>query len=60
MSETKIKVVDLFAGVGGFHLGLSRASDKYQIVWANQYETKKKNQFAYKIYEKNFPKSIIC
>ncbi|WP_304140418.1 DNA (cytosine-5-)-methyltransferase [Finegoldia magna] len=59
MSETKIKVVDLFAGVGGFHLGLSRASDKYQIVWANQYEPSRKNQFAYKIYEKNFPKTPI-
>lgn len=59
MSESKIKVVDLFAGVGGFHLGLSRASDQYEVVWANQYEPSRKNQFAYNIYKKNFPQTPI-
>ena len=59
MSKSKIKVVDLFAGVGGFHLGLSRASDQYEVVWANQYEPSRKNQFAYNIYKKNFPKTPI-
>lgn len=59
MSESKIKVVDLFAGVGGFHLGLSSASDQYEVVWANQYEPSRKNQFAYNIYKKNFPKTPI-
>ncbi|RDW99356.1 DNA cytosine methyltransferase [Gardnerella vaginalis] len=59
MSKSKIKVVDLFAGVGGFHLGLSRASDQFEIVWANQYEPSRKNQFAYNIYKKNFPKTLI-
>lgn len=59
MSKLKIKVADLFAGVGGFHLGLSRASNQYKVVWANQYEPSKKNQFAYNIYKKNFPKTPI-
>ncbi|MBM7550936.1 DNA (cytosine-5-)-methyltransferase [Peptoniphilus gorbachii] len=59
MSKSKIKVVDLFAGVGGFHLGLSRASDQYEVVWANQYEPSRRNQFAYKIYKKNFPQTPI-
>lgn len=59
MSNSKIKVVDLFAGVGGFHLGLSRASEQYDVVWANQYEPSRKNQFAYNIYKKNFSKTPI-
>ena len=59
MNKSKIKVVDLFAGVGGFHLGLSRASNRYEVVWANQYEPSRKNQFAYNIYKKNCPKTLI-
>ena len=59
MSNSKIKVVEMFAGVGGFHLGLSRASSEFEIVWANQYEPSRKNQFAYDIYKSNFPETNI-
>lgn len=58
MKKSKIRVAELFAGVGGFHLGLKRASDEFEIIWANQYEPSRKNQFAFKIYEKNFPNTL--
>lgn len=33
----QIRVVELFAGVGGFRLGLEQASANFQTVWANQW-----------------------
>lgn len=59
MSKDKIRVAEMFAGVGGFHLGLSRASSDFEIVWADQYEPARKNQFAFNIYKKNFPKTKV-
>jgi DNA (cytosine-5)-methyltransferase 1 len=59
MSDSKIKVAEMFAGVGGFHLGLSRASSDFEVVWANQYEPSRKNQFAYNVYKRNFPKTNV-
>ncbi|MGL4572778.1 MAG: DNA (cytosine-5-)-methyltransferase [Clostridium sp.] len=47
-------VCELFAGVGGFHLGLSRAGN-WEVMWANQWEPKKQKQHAYDCYRKNFP-----
>lgn len=50
-----IRVVELFAGVGGFRLGLegppdsSRESD-YKVVWSNQWEPNTKKQHAANIY----------
>lgn len=49
-----IKVVELFAGVGGFRIGLEKSSDKYKTVWSNQWEPSTKNQFASEIYKKRF------
>lgn len=52
-----IKVVELFAGVGGFRLGLEAASDKFKIIWANQWEPTDSKQHAFKCYEAHFGNS---
>lgn len=53
-------VIELFAGVGGFRVGLERAdSDFYHIVWANQWEPATKTQHAAMVYEKNFGKGSV-
>ena len=50
----EIKVVELFAGVGGFRLGLEKASKKYRVVWSNQWEPTTKSQEASEIYLEKF------
>ncbi|MGJ8665388.1 MAG: DNA cytosine methyltransferase [Patiriisocius sp.] len=52
MKNQKIKVVELFAGVGGFRLGLEK--NNYEIVWSNQWEPSTKMQHASKVYEARF------
>lgn len=47
-------VAELFAGVGGFRIGLERASQAFHTVWANQWEPTTKRQEAYDIYVRNF------
>jgi len=49
-----LKVVELFAGVGGFRIGLERASKAYRIVWSNQWEPGVKRQAASDIYVARF------
>ncbi len=54
-----IKVAELFAGVGGFRIGLERASDKnsgYITVWNNQWEPATKKQHASETYIARFGK----
>lgn len=46
-------VIELFAGVGGFRLGLERASD-FNVVWGNQFEPSKKAQDAFECYSSHF------
>ncbi len=50
----EIRVVELFAGVGGFRVGLERASDCFKTVWANQWEPSKKIQHAYNCYVSHY------
>lgn len=50
-----MKVVELFAGVGGFRLGLeSIPGSEYNIVFSNQWEPNTKRQHANEVYEARF------
>lgn len=49
-----IRVVELFAGVGGFRIGLESASDTYKTVWNNQWEPSTKHQDASLVYKARF------
>jgi len=50
--NNKFRVCELFAGVGGFHLGLQKSG--WKVVWANQWEPGKKAQYAFDCYAKHF------
>lgn len=54
-----LRTIELFAGVGGFHLGLAKSNtDKlkaYDIVWSNQWEPSTKKQHASEVYRASFP-----
>lgn len=66
----KIKVAELFAGVGGFRLGLEGWNNKsaisnykkefkspYEVIWSNQWEPSTKIQHASMVYENRFGKN---
>lgn len=68
----KLNVLELFAGVGGFRLGLEGLNGKsctsgysedlpnpvpFQIVYSNQFEPSTKRQHANEVYEKHFGKN---
>ena len=50
-------VCELFAGVGGFRLGLEKENAEWNTVWANQWEPGKKNQYAFDCYVSHFGES---
>lgn len=50
----EIKVAELFAGVGGFRIGLQNASKKFKVVWSNQWEPATISQEASEAYTKRF------
>ena len=68
MDKKTIKVAELFAGVGGFRLGLDGfhdpnhpefekpAAGNFKTVWANQWEPPgtSAKQFAWRCYESHF------
>ena len=49
-----VRTVELFAGVGGFRLGLEVASDRYKVIWANQWEPSDSEQCAFGCYTAHF------
>ncbi|MFA6094611.1 MAG: DNA (cytosine-5-)-methyltransferase [Candidatus Paceibacterota bacterium] len=60
-NESKLKVVELFAGVGGFRLGLEgyKGNRKnhhkhFETVWFNQWEPSTKKQHAHETYVRTF------
>jgi len=56
--QDPIRVIELFAGVGGFRIGLYNASKgsglKFKTVWSNQWEPSTKSQEASDIYCSKF------
>ncbi len=54
MAKHHIKVVELFAGVGGFRIGLEGASDAYETIWNNQWEPSTQHQDASLVYKARF------
>ena len=53
---TKKSVVELFAGVGGFRLGLEKSG--WNTIFANQWEPGKKKQWAFDCYNRHYSDSI--
>lgn len=55
----KLRVAEMFAGVGGFRIGLEQTNNKlFEITWANQWEPSRKVQHAYDCYTHNFTSGI--
>ncbi|WP_438467991.1 DNA cytosine methyltransferase [Streptococcus pluranimalium] len=53
-----MNVLELFAGVGGFRIGLENADKNYfQTKWSNQWEPSRKSQDAFEVYDYHFPNS---
>jgi DNA (cytosine-5)-methyltransferase 1 len=51
-------IVELFAGVGGFRLGLEKTPG-WKTVWTNQWEPSTTKQHAYDIYVRHFGKEKV-
>ncbi|MGJ9457419.1 DNA (cytosine-5-)-methyltransferase [Oceanobacillus sp. CF4.6] len=59
MTNQNLRVIELFAGVGGFRLGFEQADkDFFEVAWTNQWEPGKKVQFAFDCYARNFKDGI--
>ena len=58
--DKDIRVIELFAGVGGFRIGLERASKDFKTVWSNQWEPSTKRQDASDIYKARFGAEGHC
>lgn len=55
------RVVELFAGVGGFRVGFEKANAElknrqFRVIWSNQWEPSTKRQHASEVYEARFGK----
>ena len=52
----KLTVLELFAGVGGFRIGLEKTGE-FEVIWSNQWEPSTKKQHASEVYENVFGKN---
>ena len=59
-NDNKIRVVELFAGVGGFRIGLEGASNAYETIWNNQWEPSTVHQDASLVYRARFGSQGHC
>jgi DNA (cytosine-5)-methyltransferase 1 len=50
-----LRVCELFAGIGGFRLGLEKASSQFQTVYANELD-----KWAASIYRHHWPDESLC
>ncbi len=53
-NDNIIRVAELFAGVGGFRIGLEGASNAYETIWNNQWEPSTVHQDASLVYKARF------
>lgn len=55
----QLNVLELFAGVGGFRVGLEASNpDLFVTKWSNQWEPSRKSQDAFEVYNYQYPDSI--
>ena len=47
-------IVELFAGVGGFRLGMERLNSGWETVWFSQWEPGARTQWAHGCYVSHF------
>lgn len=63
-NANKLRVIELFAGVGGFRVGLERAGEgSFETVWFNQWEPGKSDtsQHAWDVYCRAFGEEpLVC
>lgn len=61
MTDKPLRVVELFAGVGGFRIALEgypkNKKNHFEVIWSNQFEPQSKIQHANLVYKKRFPKA---
>lgn len=56
--KQQLQVLELFAGVGGFRIGLENSNpDFFNTQWSNQWEPSRKSQDAFEVYDYHFPNS---
>lgn len=55
----ELKILELFAGVGGFRVGFENSNKElYHTCWSNQWEPSRKTQDAFEVYNYHFPDTV--